>query len=230
MADEKIIDRIRKLQMMRVENGCSEDEAETAMRMWVGLMARHGIEQSQISKGQDAPAAIRKRVSETLRKHQLLCGQAAAVLYGCDFLVYSGGKMGVEFIGRTENTQAAEMTMFWLMNQMESFYKQALPRGLSKADRAEFRRTFKESCAARINTRAHAMVDEMKRSDKLAQETTGSNALVVLGHFDQLKKENQLVTADMNIRKGRTLTISSGSGTLAGRAAGDRVKLRKEIG
>lgn len=232
MTDQSaIIERIRKLQQMRVENGCTEDEAETAMRMWMGLMARHGIEQDQITPEDDTPRAkIGTRISVQFKKHQLLCAMAAGELYGCQVITYSGGKFGLEFVGRPENIEAAEMTMFWLMNQMEAFYKQALPRGLTKTARAEFRRTFKEACAARILNRAHRMMDEMKQNEQAAQSATGSTALVVQGHFDKLKKENELVLSGMALRKSKPISIGYGSGTQAGREAGDRVKLRKEIG
>lgn len=228
MADEKTIDRIRKLQAMTVEGGCSEEEAETAMRMWMGLMARYGIEQSMI-KGAEAPKAVSKQFSAAFKKHQLWCGQAAATLYGCKLLTIGGGKYGIEFVGRPDNIDASEVTMFWLINQMDGFYKQALPKGMTQAARAEFRRTFKEACAVRIMNRARDMMAEMQRSDAAAQASTGSNALVVMGHFQQLVKENEDVLAGMSIRKGRARSMSVGSGTLAGRAAGDHVKLRKDI-
>lgn len=229
MADEKIIDKIRKLQNMTVENGASEEEAETAMRMWMGLMARHGIEQSMI-KGVEAPKAIKKGFSATFKKHQLWCAAAAAALYGCRLLTIGGGKYGIEFVGRPDNIEAAEITMFWLMNQMDSFYKKALPKGMTQSARAEFRRTFKEACAVRILKRANEMMEEVKRNDAAAQKAIGSNALVVMGHFQQLAKENEDVTAGMNIRQGRARTVSVGSGTLSGMDAGNKVKLRKEIG
>ena len=229
MADEKIIDRIRKLQNMTVENGASEDEAETAMRMAMGLMARHGIEQSMI-KGVEAPKAKTKRFSSAFKKHQLWCGQAAATLYGCKLLTLGGGKYGIEFVGRPDNIEAAEMTMFWLINQMDSFYKRALPKGLTQSARSEFRRTFKEACAVRIMQRARQMMDDIQKSDAAAQASTGSNALVVMGHFQQLAKENEDVLAGMAIKKGRPKKMSVGSGTLSGAEAGNQIKLRKEIG
>lgn len=229
MADEKIIDKIRRLQNMTVENGASEEEAETAMRMAMGLMARYSIEQSMI-KGVEAPKATTKKFSAAFKKHQLLCGQAAATLYGCKLLTIGGGKYGIEFVGRPDNIEAAELTMFWLINQMDGFYKQALPKGLTQAARSEFRRTFKEACAVRIMSRARDMMDEIQKSDAAAQASTGSNALVVMGHFQQLVKENDDVLAGMNVRKGRAKTMSVGSGTLSGNAAGNKIKLRKEIG
>lgn len=229
MADEKIIDKIRKLQNMTVENGASEEEAETAMRMAMGLMARHGIEQSMI-KGVEAPKAGIKQVSAAFKKHMIWCAMAAAELYGCRLLTIGGGKYGIEFVGRPDNIEASEMTMFWLINQMDGFYKQALPKGLSQPARAEFRRTFKEACSVRILRRARAMMDEMKTNDVAAQASTGSGALVVLGHFQQLTKENELALEGIKIRTGRARSLSIGSGTLGGMAAGDKIKLRKDIG
>jgi hypothetical protein len=73
------------------------------------------------------------------------------------------------------------------MRQVEGLYKSALPKGLDKSTRGEFRRTFKEACALRVKERAEKLMREMKQNNDNA---TGHNALVVTGYFDQLSAEN----------------------------------------
>ena len=189
----KARDKISKLLNMTVENGCTEDEQETAMRMAAAIATRLGIELETIrAKTGDAPA--RKATSKTLNQewkiHQVLAAQAAAVLYGVEIYTYSGGKGGLFFVGREENIELTEQTMFWLMRQVELLYKQNLPRGMTQRDRSEYRKTFKAACAHRVAERARNLMYEMKTNPAAAVEATGQNALVVTGYFDQLKKEN----------------------------------------
>lgn len=189
--------KIDKLLNMTVENGCSEDEQETAMSMAAGIAARLGIEayveQAKAKVGQTAEAvrkAVKKAINQQFKIHQVLAFEAAARLYGCRLFTYDGGKGGLYFVGREENVELAEQTAFWLMRQVELLYKQNLPRGLSQSVRAEFRRTFKAACAARVRDRAISLMYEMRRDDAKAQAATGQNALVVQGYFEQLDREN----------------------------------------
>lgn len=278
---QKAKDKIAKLLNMTVQNGCTEDEQESAMRMAAGLATRMGISLDSVTPTGSTPKqrkAIRKAFSQEFKIHQVLAAQAAGCLYGCDVFTYNGGKQGLFFVGREENVTLSEQTMFWLMRQVELLYKQALPKGLTQAARAEYRRTFKAACAHRVYQRALSLMHEMKNNNQAAQQATGSNALVVQGYFDQLREENRrywaptpeqlerskkfeeeraqreaarlsaLTPAERaaeekrkvaeqrraerlaSRRKGpRIRTLPTGSGTFAGRAAGDQVKLRGEI-
>lgn len=280
MADEKAIDRLRKLLNMTEENGCSKDEAETARKMAEAAADRLKIDINTILP-KDAPKrkATAKYKSEELKPHQALCAQAAATLYGIECNVYNLGAQGIMFVGREELIEVAEETMFWLFRQVEELYKQALPRGLTQRARAEFRKTFKAACALRVSQRADALIRDFKTNTQSAQQATGHNALVVAGHFETLSKEcddywterfklspeqqqriedrskreeerraaltpvereredkkleterkrEERKAAKRKGRAGRSLPWGSGSD--AGLAAGNNVKLRKELG
>lgn len=190
----KAKERIKKLLNMTTENGCTEDESESAMRMAAGLATRIGIELESLRQSEPTAAqrkAIRKGLNQEFKIHQVLAAQAAAVLYGCDIYVYDQGKGGLYFIGREENVELTEQTSFWLMRQVELLYKQSLPKGMTQKARAEFRKTFKAACANRIHWRAVGLMKEMKENNQAAQSASGSNALVVQGYFDQLAQENR---------------------------------------
>lgn len=280
-ATQSMKDKISKLLNMTVENGCTEDEQETALRMAAGLATRAGIELDSL-RMKDQTAAERKATQKTFRQefkiHQVMAAQAASYLYGCKLYTYSGGKGGIFFIGREENVELAEQTMFWLMRQVELLYKQHLPRGMTQRDRAEYRKTFKAACAKRVMDRAYQMMIEMRQNDRAAQAATGQNALVVQGYFEQLDRENSAyfdMTPEQKERaeqrrkeyeelearrkaalsprermeeeaaverhrkkeeraaarrKGpRARRMPVGNGTNAGYAAGDTVRLRKEL-
>lgn len=188
---DKVKAKIAKLLNMTVENGCTEDEAESALRMAAGIAAREGIELDSLrAKDAPKPKAQFKRMSQAYKPHQAFAAAAAAVLFGveCNYLDF--GKHGVTFVGREENIELTEQTWFWIMRQVEELYKIALPKGMTKVARGEYRRTFKEACALRVKERAEKLMREMRRSDAAAQSATGHNAVAVMGHFDQLEKEN----------------------------------------
>lgn len=194
---DKLIGKLRKLLNMTVENGCTEDEQESAMRMAAGFAARAGIEdqlERLKAEAREGTAQPKKKIKEKtftqeFKIHQLLCAQAAGMLYGCKTYSYANGKGGIFFVGREENVESAEMTMFWLMRQVELLYKENLPKGMTQSARAEYRRTFKAACAHTVFKRAEELVYSMKYREEFAQESTGSTALAVLGYFEQLDKE-----------------------------------------
>lgn len=186
----KTKERIAKLLNMTVENGCSEDEAANAMRMAAGLATKIGIELDAVRPaGAPKPKIVEKRKYTLMKVYESFCAEAAAVLYGVDCYAPNYGKHGWWFTGREENVELAEQTMLWLVQQVEQLYKQALPRGLSKRDRANFRGSFKDACGERLYQRALILMRDMKTKDSAAQESTGSNALVVAGYFETLRNE-----------------------------------------
>lgn len=212
---EKLKAKLAKLLNMTVENGCTEDEQESAMRMAAGLAARAGIE-SELEKlkntGQQPATrkATRKNFSQEFKIHQVLAAQAAAELYGCEIYAYDRGKSGIFFVGREENIESAETTMFWLMRQVELLYKQNLPRGLTQSARAEER---SKRLALQEEQRRAAMTPAQREAEDKEAER------------QRKKWERQAAR-----RKGpRARTLPTGNGTSAGFAAGDSVKLRKEV-
>jgi len=117
MSDEiaKAKAKISKLLNMTVENGCSEDEQETAMAMAAGIAARLGIDleaQRQQEATTQQRKAVRKAFNQEFKIHQILAFQAAGQLYGCDVYAYRAGKGGFFFIGREGNVELAEKIAF----------------------------------------------------------------------------------------------------------------------
>lgn len=155
---DKTKERIAKLLNMTVENGCSEDEAANAMRMAAGLAVKIGIELDAVRPaGAAKPKIVEKRKYTTMKVYESFCAEAAAVLYGVDCYAPNYGKHGWWFTGREENVELAEATMVWLVHQVETLYKQALPKGLTQRDRANFRASFKDACGQRIYERASSL-------------------------------------------------------------------------
>lgn len=223
---DNIRSKIQKLLTLANDKGASEDEAATAMRMAMGLMMKHGIEQSDL--GGEIPRAKKgTHLKATFQRYQVVLAVAAGELYGCRILFYDMGKRGLLFIGRQDNIDASEQMLIWLTQQVERLYKTGLRRGMTQRERSEFRKTFKWACAQRVGDRVSQLVKEMQQSDASAKAATGSNALVVLGHYRTLLDEAEKARGD-NVRK-RVITGHYGSGTGQGSVAGDKVQLRHDV-
>lgn len=190
MDAQAIRERIRKLLNMTVGRGCTEDEADNALRMASGLAMKLGIDLDSM-RGADAPRPKinLKRNVRKMAPYEALCAEIAAMLNGVECQAPNFGKGGFWFVGREENISLAEEMMLWLIRQIDLLYKEALPKGLSKRDRTNFRGSFKDACAARVKMRAQRMVWDLQNSENVAHAATGSSALVVRGHFDTLKRE-----------------------------------------
>lgn len=222
-----IHDKIKKMFALANDKGASEDEAATAMRLAMGLMAKYGIEQADL-KDIEQPRTKRGAIMKfKFEKHQVVIANAAAYLYGCRIIFYDMGKGGMQIVGRPENIDATEATMTFLFRQVEQLYKDNLPSGMTQQMRSQYRKTFKFACAVRVEQRAYDLWREMCENETAARAATGKNALVVANHFKQLVLE-----ADANMEgdiKRKTIRQSCGIGTNDGTAAGDKVKLRQEL-
>lgn len=211
-----IVDRIKKLLALARDKGASEAEAATAMRMASELMLKHNIDEPT----EEVPTVgYHQVVYEDTDKWVYWLGRAAALIYSCkEVETTRGGKRGIGFIGRPDNTEAAFTTLVWLVDQVEEQYKLHLPRGLSKGARAEFRRTFKYAAALRVVGKAQEIVKHNKLTGK---------ALLVI---DQRKAE-----ADEFFKSGGGRSIQGrshkpGMGSMSGYAAGDSIKLNEATG
>ena len=224
---EAILERIQKLLALANDKAATENEAATAMKMAMGLMARHNIEQSQLVDKK--AAGVKEREIKIERDWWVqICG-AAAKLYNCRHIRY--GTELIRFVGEPTNIEAALMTTKFLEDQVERLYVSSLPPGMTQSDRAKYRRTFKFACATRVNQRAWALMEELRESETAAQEATGSTALVVASMMDQqlAKADEFLAQKYGRLLKAKTTARKSGSGTRAGLAAGDQVNLRRSV-
>lgn len=231
-----IKEKIAKLLAVAHDKGATENEAATAMQMAMRLMTQHGITEADFKKIEKK--AIEGAAMEADKRWMQWMANAAGKLYGAKSVRYRHPINGdtVRFVGREDIIDAAQLTYGWLCAQIETFYKQALPRGLSKNERAEFRRTFKEGCALRVYARVEDLVKEMMANDAAASEAlalpaakTGT-ALAIISHRQELEDEVEAFFAEAGIRKSnRQVSVRYGTGTAAGHRAGDRVKLRQEV-
>ncbi len=215
-----ILSKIEKLLALAANNS-NENEAAAAMAKASALMTDHGISQSQLHTT-ELRIADQSGMHETATDWEYLAYRAAARLYGCATIQYDKNQFTV--VGREEHIDATVMTGKWLGEQIQALYKKDLPKGLGQNERANFRRTYKYSCAVRVYERAgEAIIQQIK------QGTSGSTALVVSNHFDTLNEENTRKLDQIGVRSLPKQIRKAGLGTAMGRAAGNQVKLRREL-
>lgn len=217
-----IHDKIRKL-LAVAQGQANEAESNSALAMATALMAKHGIDQSQLRNEPTGP--IRGAWFNLDGKYLRLLAQATGRLYGTVPL-FDPDRGTAYFVGRPENIDASQDTLAFLIVQLESFYKAALPTGLTQSDRAQFRKAFKLSCAIRVYHRCVEIVEGLSQRDNKA---AGTRALMVLDHFKQLKVENDELLKGVKTRAARSITIRSSLGAAEGSRAGNLMEINRSV-
>lgn len=217
-----IKDRIKKLLNLARDKGANEHEAARALELATALMIRHGIEAKDVD---DSPKLGTGSFLDLDNKWYEFAARAVATLYGTIPLFSHKGD-GFQFVGRLDNVEACEVTLVYIIEQIEGLYKAALPKELSKSDRSEFRRTFKEACALRVLSRAEEIVSAFEEKG-----TSDCTALVVQDHRKTLAQEaHDFVMGQEGVKTKKTnLSVKVSEGSILGHLAGDRVKLNQEV-
>lgn len=225
---ENIKQKIKKLLAVANNASASENESETAMAMAMGLMTKYNL-QVNLVDDELKPISGEQRFHQLDENWHKVLVAASAMLFACTSIVFPRG--GCQFIGRPQNVEAAEDTLLYLVNQVERLYKQNLPKGLSKGERAEYRRTFKWACAVRVNIRAQQIVNSIKSNDEAALKYTGSRALVVVESIKaQLEEARAFMEKEFpDLRPAKYQPKKLGSGTEHGRMAGDLVEINRKV-
>lgn len=213
-------------------SGATEHERDNALRLATALMLKHNISESEVRKAEDSPRITRGDQYEADLAWKERVVWAIEVLYTVRSLWFSNERF--LFIGRADNIDAAQQTYDMLTAQIEVLYKQCLPKGMTKADRARYRKEFKFAAASRVYFRARLIIEQLKTSDEAAQSATGSTALVVVNQLQQLENEvNEFLeetSKGSKPMKSREVTINYGNrGAQDGFRAGDKVQLNRQV-
>lgn len=234
---QDVAEKIRKLLALARNSGASEGEASNAMQFAAALMVKYNISEEDLgSDDKAARAAIEElRVTGDWDLWASFIVGAAATLNTCRGFFTPGWKHNIvaaTFVGRAANREMAVEMFKYLVDQVEIEYKRALPKGLTQHDRAEFRRTFKNACARRLHSRANTIIWELQHDNATAQRLTGSTALVIAESFTEQLEDIAKWMKDQNIilKSRKSRGGGYGNGSAAGRAAGDRIQIQKQLG
>lgn len=219
--DDKIKEKIRKLLALARDSGASEHEAALAMERAQQIALEHAIDIESVQTINTGPNIVVVRAEKMYQNRpyyiQLACA-AAELYFGQALIRQRPDSLSFTWVGTPDNVEFAQATFDWLIEQVERWYKTMLPKGLSVSARANYRRTFKWACSARVRMRVGQL--------KPALPSSSSRALVVV---DTLQKAAEAKVASMNPNKSRSRPKAMGRGTLDGMAAGEKVQLRREI-
>lgn len=222
-------DKIRKLLILANDKGATEGEKDSALAMAQNLMMKYNI-QIDISQEEIKIMAGEIYGKEYKRRWHKLIASAVAHMYVCRIVNY---EEGFKYVGRPESIEACQMTLDYIVDQIEELWKlhkKKLKSQGGSIDDDNYRRSFKWGAASRVWGRVEEMRSDMTKNDEKAQAATGCTALVVVNTIKKQEEEiSAFMDATMNLRKGRGMTPPKGGGHGAGRAAGDQVKITKDI-
>lgn len=222
------IEKVQKLLALARDKAATEAEAASALKMANDLMLKHGIEQDQLDDQDELVGLSSMNTSHTQKWHHMLA-ISVGKMYGC--ICYFENKKGgpFRFIGRDEANQAAQLTLDFIVDQVNALYRLSLPRSLSKADRAQYRRDFKHACTSRVLARIGEIIEASMTDESAA--AIGCTALVVRNHRQQRLDEAKEFALRGPGAKSTQITMSSRPtrAGIEGHRAGDQVQINAEI-
>ena len=218
MTKENVVDKIRKLLRLARDQGATENEAAVALGMAQRLMMQHNITDVEEERFVEAIKGEWMNVDRG-DDWEAVVSSAVAALFNCRVLIRRR-EGSYQFVGKPENVEVCGDTFLWVCSQIEVLYKEALRAyngTLDRAGRASLRGSFKYACAHRVHERCKEIVV------KARNDIPSHMALVVI--------DQSLAAADELIKDARPMKIrgKKGIGTIAGRIAGDRVRLQGSI-
>ncbi len=150
-------------------------------------------------------------------------------MYGCICIFESKKRDRFSFIGRDEANQAAQLTLDFIVDQVNALYRLSLPKGLSKADRAGYRRDFKQACTSRVLVRISEIIEASMTDESAA--AIGCTALVVRDHRQQRLDEALEFATKRTGAEFTTISMPSRAtkAGIEGRLAGNQVQINAEV-
>jgi len=207
-----IAEKIRQL-IAKASSTDNTHESEAFYAKAHELMVKYNIEENTLTEPSDLVRGEQRFDGSS--KWVWILSASASCLIGVNILV--NPKDGLSyFAGRPMNVKMAEELFDHYVEQVNRYYKMALPKGLSKSGRGVFRSNFREGAAQVIFHRVCEII------------SANSRALIVSPL--QLDEEIEKLTGQKQPRKTKDLVIKHDSvGTHAGRIAGHLVELGKTI-
>lgn len=197
-------------------NNPSEDEAANAMDMARKLMMKYNIQLRDLG----TVSSVSYGEAHTLdRDYFKILGEAVRIMTGVSMVYFRDETF--KMAGTRVNVQIAHKLLMFLAEQVESLYKIYLPKGMSKRERAQYRKDFKRACAIRIRDRCnHARFHD--------NPVTGRELIVIQ---NELEKEVEAFLEQQLVRivKSKTQIKLHTKGGRDGLMAGDSAALQPRV-
>lgn len=237
----KIKERIRKM-LALANNNPEAEEAETAMRMAIKLLAKHGLEMTDIP---DTDGTYRPELGPVVEEnwtHHLnfpwarRLAAAIARLYFCEYFFYNTHVTGKKnkqcihvFVGQQNHAEVARQLAQWVIGAVN---KQAQKERRENGHDFKFVTAFWQGAANRISERACEMRDEMRTTEQSDPDAPGTALVPLTGLYDSTAEANarHLEQYKLTTRKSREKSTFGSEGYERGHRYGSTVNLNRQIG
>lgn len=224
MSTEKIIDRVKKMLALGNNEGATEAERETALRMAYNLLAKHNLTMSDLPSDQ-IEAREKTCVTLSADKWARNVANSAAELFFCSYhyqRTNTSGKDHHFFVGKQSNVVTAQHVAEYLIRSIK---KEATKRYQSPT--SPYGRSFCVGAMRAIHTRVQAMVkDEV--------ESAPGTALVLanLHASERIENDKWLVAQGTTVVEGKSRADNSlrAGAFYDGKDYGSKVSLNQQVG
>lgn len=197
MADDKLINRVKKMMALANDPSASDGERENALRMSYAIMAKHNIDMSDVDGKPVGPQEARKRTRGEFygRPWAVSLCSSVAKLFFCEYYYnLTGNNLAYHtFVGKESNATTAEEVSRVLV---ESIKREASRRMRALGENATWRRSFATGATFKISDR---VLELMSGSAALEGVSTGS-ALVLVNLREQEKASNQMFLVEQGVQ------------------------------
>lgn len=214
MSNEKTLNKIRAMLAKTVENGCTEEEAMSALTMAQIMMDEHEVTLEDLELGDEKAIIARSDLKDPQNVRWKLA------YWVCQFTeTYSyGHKKSIRFVGLKADVDFA----IWLTETLSAFVHAKLKnymwsngyQKLQGATRNKVINSFVLGCCSRINNKLVEMVKERKPSSNGTALVVAKKALI-----DDAIKDQNIKAADNRGRKNKIIFEVYKAGQEAGESA-----------
>jgi hypothetical protein len=231
MIDPHIIEKIRKLRALTERRGATEEEALAAQQRMFALLARYNLELSQIPEGEPSKpdTTIESETAErpSTRWKQYLYTAVANLNFTECFTL----RGHIYVIGTKANRIATMEMASYLIATVERLANESAAE-VPGDERRRYRHSFAEGCAACLYERLEALQAEAATGRMKATDL--NSLLPALADLYQASKArvDDFITNHFGKLSYRThrASVGHGGGYIAGYAAGDKVRLHRQVG
>lgn len=235
MANDKIVDRIRKL-LALAGNNSQEKEAQAALEKAHALLSEHNLDMTAIESSNDDIVSDNSTVTDSKPWRRPLA-VAVARLYFCEALFsfrYDECKTRPcgyirydvhRFIGQSHNVAVAKEMFSYLETTISRLAREASKGSRS---RSKFEQSFKIACVKRLRERILEIV-----RNSMSTGSTGSTLPALANLYEQASKMNkEFIESNFHgvVERSPRATVSDTDGAIAGNQAGDVINLSGQIG
>ena len=219
---ESLLDKIRALMSKTTDNGCTEQEALSALSKARAMMDAYEVSEEDLALTKEEKAVLRAEPKGTRDPHGIKVSIAMPVAKFCDCEVWKSSN-GLTFCGLKSDVQFAT----WLLDNLTAFVQGELVGHLvgclaPKGGRRFIINGFVAGFAKRISERINALCQQsavVASSNSRAMVLVKSTAVA-----DRLKELN------IHLGKGRRSSKRlDGSSYQAGKSAGDRASFGRPV-